>query len=185
VGDGPEYHYLKITVLNQDGLPIPGIRSDHIYFSVIAEEGTIVVGTLSCTFIPFGPSLQATDPLIITTNYNGEILFKISGDTTISGNIDIKVKIDEVPLEDIAVLPCKTYDLDYDGVVNCTDFEIFASDYRRESGIIWRSDFDWDGDVDIGDFAMFADHIQGPCELNSPPYIPRRPEPRNQQSKSR
>ncbi|MFH1102020.1 MAG: PKD domain-containing protein [Methanobacteriota archaeon] len=178
VGDGPAYHFLKVTVLDEYGVPLSGIKSDEFKFTVTADVGTVYTGTLTCTFIPFGPTVSTT--ATVATNNLGEILFKIVGDTTIIGVILIEVTVCHTTINDQARLPCKSFDINHDDVVDCVDFDIFAIDYRHESGAeVWRSDFDWDNDVDLGDFVMFAAHVEGPCEQNYAPIIPHHPEPKN------
>jgi len=177
-GDGPTYNYLKITVQDQNGNPIAGISEKAFNFMVSPEPGTIALSQPYCSFNAYGPTSNS-DSIIVVTNGNGEILFRVIGLTTIVGPMKIQVKIKDVTLNDADLLSCKSFDLNHDGVVDCPDFEIFASDYRHESGEIERSDFDWDDDVDLADFAMFAAHLEGPCELNQAPLPPYQPDPTN------
>lgn len=179
VGDGPAYQYLKVTCRNANGNPLPGIKSDLFDFTVTEASGTHYVGNLSCSFLPVAPD-DVKSPIVIATNSQGEIFFEVVGDTTIIGNISIHVTVTGVLLNDTENLSCKSYDINCDGIVDCLDFDLFSSDYRGESGFVWRSDFNWDGLMGLSDFSMFALHLIGPCEQNHPPFIPRHPEPRYQ-----
>lgn len=175
IGDGPEYHFLKVTVMDEYGVPLPGIKADDFDFDLTPVGSIFVHGELSCSFIAFGPTLSVDAPVV--TNQNGEILFAIIGDTTIIGDIDIEVVVLDTPLNDVDTLSCKSFDIDHDGDVDCEDFDIFASDYNGESGEIWRSDFNWDGVVNLIDLVMFAEHVEGPCVQNQPPLVPYDPDP--------
>jgi hypothetical protein len=146
LGDGPSYHYVKVTCRTSQGYPIPGIFYQEFYFNFNPTGGnTHWYGNLLCTF-------TAVDQ---QTNANGEIRFSVKGDTSIYGNITIQATVMSIPLNDIDTLPCKTPDYDTNGAVSLGDFVTFASDYSK---VRWRSDFTGDGLVSLGDFVLFAGH---------------------------
>jgi hypothetical protein len=144
--DGPAYQHVKVTVKNAGGTPIPGILASDFSFTINPTGyDTHWYGTLQCTF-------TAVDQ---QTNANGEIRFTMKGDTSIYGNITIRVTVQTIPLNDIDTLPCKSPDYDTNGAVSLGDFVTFASDYSK---VRWRSDFTGDGLVSLGDFVLFAGH---------------------------
>jgi hypothetical protein len=144
--DGPAYQYVKVTVKNVTGNPIAGIPASDFSFTINPTGyDTHWYGTLSCTFTAMDQQ----------TNANGEIRFTMKGDTSIYGNITIRVTVQTIPLNDIDTLPCKSPDYDTNGAVSLGDFVIFASDYSK---VRWRSDFTGDGLVSLGDFVLFAGH---------------------------
>jgi chitodextrinase len=175
IGDGPEYHFLKITIRNALSQGIPGIPVDAFAFKLTAAAGTQYFGTLSCTFIGCVPVISTAEK--ICTNKKGEILFRIIGDTTIIGDIIIHVIVAHTSvqiLEDTPLLSCKSFDFNVDGIVDCTDYRLFL--YTDSL----QGDFDWDGDVDDMDHKMFLLHLKGPCQFNDPPITPSDPDPENQ-----
>jgi hypothetical protein len=143
-GDGPLYQHVKVTCRNAGGNPLPGIPASAFTFTLGNVDATWY-GTLSCTF-------TAVDP---QTDANGEIRFTVKGDTSIYGNITIRVTVQTVPLNDIDTLPCKSVDYNLDGDVDLGDFVMFAHDY---GGYSWKSDFSGDGIVALSDLVMFAGH---------------------------
>jgi C1A family cysteine protease len=146
-GDGSTYDYVKVTVRDQSGDPMAGITSDQITFSVSPAGGTAYSGTFACT----------TSPIDVETDTNGDIRFGLTGDTSISGDIDIVATVSSVVLNDLDALPAVSYDIGADGVVDLLDFIDFAEDYGTTNS---RSDFDWDGAVALPDFIDFAGHYQ-------------------------
>jgi C1A family cysteine protease len=145
-GDGPAYQHVRVTVFDSSGNPMPGISSDQITFSTSAATGTEFHGPLSCTATAVAPQ---TDPY-------GEILFELTGDTSISGDLNIEATVAGVALNDIDVLPARTFDLLLDGGVDLIDFSRFSLDYQTTAD---RSDYNWDGFVDLPDFSRFALHF--------------------------
>jgi parallel beta-helix repeat protein len=146
-GDGIEYQYLRAVVKNHNNEPIQGIPSESFIFTTIPTEDTEYYGNLSLTFLP-----QESE-----TDANGEIRFKIKGDTSIQGDVSIEVSVEDVLINDQVILETNTFDRNLDGTVNIPDLGMFAVDYQ---GINWMSDFNWDGAVDIADLGMFASHYQ-------------------------
>jgi subtilisin family serine protease len=142
--DGPVYQHVKVTCRDASGNTIPGIPASAFTFT-LGNVNAIWYDTLSCTFAPVDTQ----------TNANGEIRFTIKGDTSIYGNITIRVTVQGVPINDLDTLPCKSVDYDTNGVVSLGDFVIFARDYSK---VRWRSDFTGDGLVSLGDFVLFAGH---------------------------
>jgi len=175
LGDGPSYDYLLIAVKNKYGLGIPRIRETQFSFEVRPVADARYYGEPSCTFIAYGPSVS-NRPGFIMTNMDGEILFKIIGDTTMIGSFEIDVIINipdvdkptmnEVHLNDVAVLPCKSFDIDCNGHVDCPDQIQFNADYAKAAG--WFSDFNWDSHVDEADKKMFLLHLEEPCGSEPP-----------------
>jgi hypothetical protein len=143
-GDGPIYEYIQITVKNNLGDPMPDIPADEFVFT-LGGLGAAWYGILSCTFTPVSS----------VTNANGEIRFTITGDTSILGNITIRVTVANIPLNDVDILSCKSFDYDHNGGVSLGDFVMFGGDY---GGTAWRSDFSWDGSVGLADFTLFGQH---------------------------
>jgi hypothetical protein len=89
------------------------------------------------------------------TDANGEIRFTIQGDTSIAGNITIEVTVRGVPINDVDLLWCNSYDINTDGIVGLPDFGMFSAMYLSNN---WRGDFNWDGLVGLPDFGMFSAH---------------------------
>jgi hypothetical protein len=147
IGDGPPYEYVKVTVRDQAGSPMEGIASGEITFTVSPAGGTAYYGSFSCT----------TSPIDSQTDANGEIRFDLTGDTSISGDIEIAVTVSGTVVNDTDILPAISYDVRVDGVVDLPDFIDFAEDYNTTAS---RSDFDWDGTVALPDFIEFAGHYQ-------------------------
>jgi parallel beta-helix repeat protein len=146
-GDGTEYQYLRVAIRDYENQPLQGISFEEFDFIVSETENTEYYGDLSLTFLP-----QESE-----TDSNGEIRFKIKGDTSIQGNVSIKVAVEDVLINDQAILETNTFDKNLDGTVNIPDLGMFAVDYQ---GVNWMSDFNWDGNVDIADLGMFAAHYQ-------------------------
>jgi parallel beta-helix repeat protein len=144
-GDGIEYQYLRIVLRDYNNLPLTGISSNSFVFITSETEDTEYYGNLSLSFIPYDSETDA----------NGEIRFKIKGDTSIQGNVAIEVLVEDVLINDQELLLTNTFDKNFDGEVSLTDLAMFASDYN---GINWRSDYNWDGEVSLPDFGMFAAH---------------------------
>jgi hypothetical protein len=146
-GDGPIYQYIKVSVKNAQGNPLPGIPSSAFVFTITpVDVTTLWYETLSCTF-------TAVDPV---TNMNGDIRFTIKADTSIYGNITIRVTVQSIQVNDADILACKTPDYNCDGIAALDDFVVFGQDYGR---IMWRSDFTGDdGLVGLGDFVIFGQH---------------------------
>ncbi len=144
-GDGPTYRYVKVTVRDESNSPMPGITADQITFSMTPTGGATYHGTLSAT----------TTAVDAETDTGGEIRFELTGDTSISGDINIEATVAGVDLGDIDVLSVRTVDLMLDGIVDLVDFSRFALDYNTATA---RSDFDWSGYVDLVDFSRFAMH---------------------------
>jgi hypothetical protein len=139
------YKYVRVTVKNALGKPLPALPSSDFTFTITSTPGTVYYGMLSCTF-------NAVDTM---TNSNGEIRFTVRGDTSIVGNITIQVAVIGVPLNDVDTLPCKSFDLTVDGSVSLVDFSLFCQDYGKAR---YRSDFTWDGMVSLVDFSVFGQH---------------------------
>ena len=61
----------------------------------------------------------------------------------------------------VALTPCSTkfsvvgYDENASGIIDLTDFAIFATDYGAGN---LRSDYNWDSVMNLTDFALFAAH---------------------------
>ena len=152
MGDGFAYKYVKITVKNPSGDPIPGIPAEDFKFMVLTGLGiTRYYGELSCTFNAVNPE----------TNSDGEIRFEVIADTSIYGSIIINAEVGGVIIVNSNDLPCTSYDRDTenncDGDVDLGDFNRFAVDFGY--GTWTRSDYNWDGKVDLSDFSMFAVHF--------------------------
>ena len=141
-GDGGVYQYVKVTCRNITGAPLSGIPADEV--RVIPSS---CPGASSCVF-------TAVDN---ETNETGDIRFEVGSVSSIAGNISIHVFVTRILLDNIGILPAKSFDLCTDGTVNIADFVTFAQDYSTTS---WRSDFSWDGIVSLADFAMFAHHYR-------------------------
>ena len=62
---------------------------------------------------------------------------------------------DQIALNDLDTIPCRSPDYEPDGDVDLSDFVLFAQDYHSHG---LRSDFNFDGDCSLVDFAMFAQH---------------------------
>jgi hypothetical protein len=144
-GDAAAYRYVKVTVLDSHGNSRPEITSEQFDFTIFPDLTTQWYEPFGCTLVP--ADLQ--------TNSNGEIRFTLQGDTSIIGDIRIRVAVMGVPLNDVDVLSCKSPDYYVDGLVVLGDFVIFGQDY---GGTAWRSDFTWDGTVGLGDFVIFGQH---------------------------
>lgn len=144
-GDGPEYDYIKVTVRNSSGQPVAGIPANQVQIVASPKAGTKYHGSFACTVTPVDAQ----------TNANGEIRFKVSGGTSIAGEIQIQAIVSGVAINDLDILPCNSFDILVDGTVDLSDFVKFAEDY---AGTNARSDFDWDGSVGLPDFTMFASH---------------------------
>jgi hypothetical protein len=152
-GDGPAYQYVKITVVDSHGERMQGIPSDSFDFSIGIGPATYVFGLLSCTFI----AIDAT------TDGNGEIRFEVVADTSITGDItsdepgllNIEVIVNDILINDLDTLECRSPDYEPDGVVDLSDFVLFANDFHN-NGL--RSDFNFDGQCNLIDFVMFAQH---------------------------
>jgi hypothetical protein len=145
-GDGPIYQHAKVTCKDTAGNPLAGIPSTAFTFTVNPTGiGTQWYGILRCTFTPVDPE----------TDVNGDIRFTIAGDTSIAGNITIRVTVQGTMLNDHDTLICKTFDHTMDGVVSLGDFVMFAHDYGTTH---WTSDYTGDGLVGLGDFSMFGQH---------------------------
>jgi hypothetical protein len=144
-GDAAAYEYIQITVKNTQGNPMPGLLPSEFAFTLSPTLGTDYYGTLACTFTPVD----------LATNGNGEIRFSIKGDTSIVGNISIRVRVEGVPLNDVDTLPCKSWDCYCDGLAALGDFVVFGQDYGTTH---YRSDFSWDGTVGVADFVVFGQH---------------------------
>jgi C1A family cysteine protease len=144
-GDGPAYRYVKVTVRDGSNAPMQGIQSDQITFAMTPAGGAAYYGT---------PSVAAT-AVDAETDAQGEIRFELVGETSISGDIEIEASVAGVALNDVDVLPARTFDLLMDGIVDLLDFSRFALDYNTTNP---QSDFDWSGYVDLVDFSRFATH---------------------------
>jgi hypothetical protein len=134
-------------VKDQSDNPMPGVTSDQVSFAMSAAGGTLTYGPLSCT-------ASAVDN---ETDAGGEIRFDLTGDTSISGDMNIVATVSGVELNDVDVLQANSYDIRVDGLVDLPDFIDFADDYGTTNV---RSDFDWDGAVALPDFIDFAGHYQ-------------------------
>jgi hypothetical protein len=150
-GDGSAgtdvYEYVKVTVKNTSGIPVAGIPASDFLFTVTAPPETYYYGWLLYVFTEVDSE----------TNANGEIRFTVKSDTSVVGNIIIKVIVRSVQLTDSDSLACNSYDINVDGAVDLVDFAMFTHDYVQDP-TAQRSDFDWDGTVDMIDFAMFTTH---------------------------
>jgi hypothetical protein len=144
-GDGLPYQYLKVTVRNAGGYPLPGIPAHEFAFTITPVPGTSWFGTLGCTFTPVDSQTNAT----------GEIRFIIQGDTSIAGNIRIHVIVEEVPLMEVATLTGSSVDVDVDGSVGLTDFSTFGFAWVTYD---WRCDFTFDDEINLEDFTLFGGH---------------------------
>ncbi|MFH1101475.1 MAG: hypothetical protein V1726_05535 [Methanobacteriota archaeon] len=144
-GDGSIYNYLKVTVKDSNGNPIPSLPANVFEF-IVTSAGASWHGTLSCTFTAIDTQ----------TNANGEIRFSIRGDTSITGNINIQVIVIGLIINNAATLTCKTMDYNLDGQVSLGDFTVFGQDYTTTA---WRSDFNFDGQVSLADFTVFGQHF--------------------------
>lgn len=145
-GDGPAYQYTKVTCKEAVGDPLPGIDASSFWFTINATGGdTHWYGNLSCTF-------TAVDN---QTDGNGEIRFSVRGDTSIYGNITIRVIVQGIPLNDLDTLPCKSVDFDTNGAVSLADFVILGHDYGKNT---YQSDLTWDGRVTLSDLVLFGQH---------------------------
>jgi hypothetical protein len=144
-GDGPAYCYAKVTVRDGTGSPVPGIASGEFDITIAPAGGTQYYGGFSCT-------VTAVDA---QTDAGGEIRFEITGDTSISGDVNVTVVVSGVAINDVDILPSVTFDIIMDGLVDLLDFIEFANDYNTTAA---RSDFNWDGSVELLDFILFAGH---------------------------
>ena len=152
-GDGPVYRYVKVTVMDESNSPMQGIASDQITLTITPSGGATYHGALSVT-------ASAVDA---ETDADGEVRFDLTGDTSITGDINIGVTVSGVTLNDMDVLSTRTVDLMMDGIVDLVDFSRFAFDYNTTNT---QSDFDWSGYVDLVDFSRFALHyLHGNPEL--------------------
>jgi len=144
-GDASPYQYVKVTVRDGSGNPVPGISSDRFTISTSPGTGAQYFGTFSCT----ATAIDAE------TDSNGEIRFELTGDTSIRGDINVTADVGGTAINDSDVLPAVSVDIGIDGAVDLTDFISFADDYGETSS---RSDFTWDGTVGMPDFVIFAQH---------------------------
>jgi C1A family cysteine protease len=144
-GDGDQYEYVRVTVLDASGTPIAGIGAGEFAVSLVPAGPTQFYGT-------FSMNATAADA---QTDAGGEIRFTLSGATSICGDVEVEVTVSGVPINDLDVLACNSYDIDLDGDVDLTDFAEFAQQYLTANA---ESDFDWNGTVDLPDFSMFAGH---------------------------
>jgi len=144
-GDGAAYEHLLVTLRNSGGNPVPDVPANHFIISVAPQPGTQHYSTLSCTFTPVDAQ----------TNANGEIRFTVRGDTSIIGDIQVSVTVQEILLNDQPLLSCKSFDVDVTGTVSGTDFVIFGQQWGSTE---WDCDFTWDGVVGGSDFVMFGQH---------------------------
>jgi hypothetical protein len=144
-GDGPAYQYVLVTVKNQQGEPLPGIPAENFQWIITPSMGTQWYGTF----------IVIMTPVELMTDSNGEIRFEATADTSIIGDIILRVQINDVLINDLDTLTCKSLDYDLNGMANLGDFVIFGQDY---GGTNPRSDFNWDGTVILGDFVMFGQH---------------------------
>jgi len=147
IGDGPAYKYATVIVRDTYGNPIEGILAGNFLFSIDSTNTTQFFNNLSCSFITNNTM----------TDENGMIRFEIIGDTSIIGDIQIQVTVDEVVIMDIETLSCISPDYSVDGNVGLADFVLFARDFRGLYNS--RSDFDWNGVMNLGDFVIFAKHF--------------------------
>jgi hypothetical protein len=145
-GDGPAYQYVKVTVRDGSNDPMQGIAADQITFDITPAGGTAYHGAF----------LVSTTAVDAETDANGEIRFELVGGTSISGDVSIEAIVSGVALNDVDVLPTRTYDLLMDGIVDLIDFARFALDFNTATA---QSDFDWSGYVDLVDFGRFAQHF--------------------------
>ena len=144
-GDGDQFDFIRIRVLDSGGSPIPGIASTDFVFLVVGGN------------VSFFPS-----PSTPMTNNNGEILFSVRANESIAhpsaggSSLQISVEVLGVLLAGAVSLDCNTVDYDLSGFVTPVDFGAFAGDFGL---VAPRSDFDWSGgSVDPIDFSKFASH---------------------------
>lgn len=145
-GDGDQFDFIRIQVLDSGGFPIPGIAASN--FVLLAIGGDV-------SFFS-SPSTPVTDN-------NGEILFSVVANEAIASPyaggspLQIFVEIMGVWLASAVNLSCNTVDYDLNGQVNPIDFVTFSSDFLTPN---LRSDLDWSGGtVNPLDFSKFARHF--------------------------
>ena len=144
-GDGETYEHIMVTVRDGSGAPLAGIGSDQFVIDITPAGGAQFYGT-------FSMSTAAVD---VETDVDGQIRFEVTSQTSVAGDVEIEVTVSGVPINDMDLLGCNSYDLDLDGDVDLPDFGMFAGDF---GGTLERSDYDWNGDVGLPDFGMFASH---------------------------
>ena len=151
-GDGAIYEYLKVTCRDANGDPIEGIQSGEFEFTVSSIPG-------DTAWFRQGVQSYLDDTIFVAadseTDANGEIRFTIQGDTSIVGNITIEVTVRGVPINDVDMLLCNSYDINTDGIVGLPDFGMFSAMYLTND---YRGDYDWNGIVGLSDFARFSAH---------------------------
>lgn len=145
-GDGPVYEYITVHVLDNIGIPIPGVPHGAFFFTVTGGDVTI----------------SPVDP---ETDSNGRIRFSMVGNETIillaPEFLTIECQIYTVILDDIDYLEVNSFDIAPSGCVDLPDFGMFSSAYLTAAP--W-ADFDWDGTVGLVDFALFSAHyLNGDC----------------------
>jgi hypothetical protein len=149
------YEYVKVTVKNALGLPLPGMPSSAFVFTVTpTNNDTHWYGTLTLIFTPVDNF----------TNANGEIRFTVQSASSIQGYITIKVTVQGIPLNDQDDLLCNAYDTwknpgaPMNGDVDGLDLGFFTSFWSVYGTDGWKCDYNWNGDVEGLDLGMFTAH---------------------------
>jgi len=146
--DGTTYRYIRVTVRDVLGNPIPSVPAGSFDVIINPIPGDLVwYGTLSCTL-----NSAATQ-----TDANGQIDFEMWGDTSIIGNATLTITVMGIPINDAEHFAFKSFDSDVNGGCTLADFSRFALYYN---GYNWRNNFNWDPAnlVSLADFSMFAIH---------------------------
>jgi hypothetical protein len=144
-GDANPFQYIKITVLDSGGNPIPGIPYSDFFFWPSAD--------VIFFHAYFTPETDAAGVIYFEVIANEAILHPSMG----GAPVVIGVNVGTVMLAATVSLTCNTYDYDLSGSVTPPDFGTFASDFGTHAQ---RSDFTWSGgQVNPADFAYFAAHF--------------------------
>jgi C1A family cysteine protease len=144
-GDGDAYEHVKVTVLDAAGMPLAGIAAGEFTLDLLPSGPAQFYGT-------FSMDAQAVDA---QTDSNGEIRFTLTGGTSVYGDVEVRVTVSGVAINDVDLLACNSFDIDLDGDVDLSDFAEFAHQYLTANP---ESDFDFNGIVDLTDFTAFAAH---------------------------
>jgi hypothetical protein len=144
-GDAATFDYVKVTVLDSGGTPIPGIPwADFL----VSWSG----GNLSFYNSPLTPVTDATGAMYFSVQANEAIAHPSAGGAPVL----IRVVVAGVALNNFVLLDCNTYNYDLAATVGPIDFSVFAGDFGT---VAPKSDFDWSGGlVSPIDFGLFAAH---------------------------
>jgi parallel beta-helix repeat protein len=145
-GDFPPYEHLLVRLIDTSGRPVASLPAAMVQ---VAAEATDAETAGSVTF--------AATATTSTTDAFGEIRFEITADSSIIGTAEITVTAAGIELNQRAMLPCNSVDLNTDGVLNLPDISLFSQ--LRDDDYHWMIDFNWDGEVNLSDVGFLSQHL--------------------------